>query len=103
MVNIRLKILDKGRIVEEQLLRVLQKHEDAIINGGTEDTTINQKITALETAIGKATGEDAGGIAKDVADAQTDITALETTIGDEDTEGSIIARIKALEDANNSP
>lgn len=99
MVNIRLKILDKGRIVEEQLLRVLQKHEDAIINGGTEDTAINQKITALETAIGKATGEDAGGIAKDVADAQTDITALETAIGDESTEGTILARLKALEDA----
>lgn len=92
MVNIRLKILDKGRIVEEQLLRVLQKHEDAIINGGSEDTTINQKITALETAIGKASGEGAGGISKDVAD-------VKSAIGNESTEGTILARIKALEDA----
>lgn len=96
MVNIRLKILDKGRIVEEQLLRVLQKHEDAIINGGSEDTTINQKITALETAIGKASGEGAGGISKDVAD-------VKSAIGDESTEGTILARIKALEDAQNNP
>lgn len=29
----------------------------------------------------------------------TDITALETAIGDESTEGTILARIKALEDA----
>lgn len=96
MVNIRLKILDKGRIVEEQLLRVLQKHEDAIINGGSEDTTINQKITALETAIGKASGEGAGGISKDVAD-------VKSAIGNESTEGTILARLKALEDAQNNP
>lgn len=96
MVNIRLKILDKGRIVEEQLLRVLQKHEDAIINGGSEDTTINQKITALETAIGKASGEGAGGISKDVAD-------VKSAIGDASTEGTILARLKALEDAQNNP
>ena len=52
-------------------------------------------ITALETVVGDATG----GLVKDVADAQSDITALETAIGDESTEGSILARIKALEDA----
>ena len=64
MVNIRLKILDKGRIVEEQLLRVLQKHENAIIEGSSEDTTLSTKVSALETAIGKASGEGAGGISK---------------------------------------
>ena len=46
MVNIRLKILDKGRIVEEQLLRVLQKHENAIIEGSSEDTTLSTKVSA---------------------------------------------------------
>ena len=73
MVNIRLKILDKGRIVEEQLLRVLQRHEDALSN--------------------------AEGSSYDDTEVKADITALETDIGDESTEGTILARIKALEDA----
>ena len=30
MVSIKLKILEKGTIVKEQLLRLLQKHEDMI-------------------------------------------------------------------------
>ena len=92
MVSVKLKILDKGRIVEEQLLRLLQKHEDAIIEGSSEDTTLSTKVSALETAIGKASGEGAGGIAKDVAD-------VKSAIGDASTEGTILARIKALEDA----
>ena len=29
MVSIKLKILEKGAIVKEQLLRLLQKHEDS--------------------------------------------------------------------------
>lgn len=92
MVSVKLKILDKGRIVEEQLLRLLQKHEDAIIEGSSEDTTLSTKVSALETAIGKASGEGAGGIAKDVAD-------VKSAIGDESTKGTILARLKALEDA----
>ena len=92
MVNVKLKILDKGRIVEEQLLRLLQKHEDAIIEGTSEDTTLSTKVSNLETAIGKASGEGAGGIAKDVAD-------VKSAIGDASTEGTILARLKALEDA----
>ena len=116
MVSVKLKILDKGRIVEEQLLRLLQKHEDAIIEGSSEDTTLSTKVSALETAIGKASGEGAGGIAKDVADAKSAIGDSDSgltksvndnagaisnlqTIGDESTEGTILARIKALEDA----
>ena len=74
MVNVKLKILDKGRIVEEQLLRLLQKHEDALSNSGE-------------------------GTAYDDTEVKADITALETAIGDESTEGTILARIKALEDA----
>ena len=92
MVSVKLKILDKGRIVEEQLLRLLQKHEDAIIEGTSEDTTLSKKVSDLETAIGKASGEGAGGILKDVAD-------VKSAIGDASTEGTILARLKALEDA----
>lgn len=54
MVNVKLKILDKGRIVEEQLLRLLQKHEDALSNAsGSEydDTEVKADITALEQRV----------------------------------------------------
>lgn len=51
MVWIKGKILDKGRIVEEQLLRVLQKHEDAIINGATGDSELADKVDALEDRV----------------------------------------------------
>ena len=43
MVSIRRKILDKGVIVKEQLLRVLQKHEDRITTleqGGSATLTL---------------------------------------------------------------
>ena len=69
-------------------------------------------ISNIKEAIGKASGEGAGGILKDVADlkgavgsADTDAGSLkkrckdiETAIGDESTAASILGRIKALED-----
>lgn len=67
-----------------------------------DDTTANTILKRLKdvettvgdhtTAIGKASGEGAGGILKDVAD-------IKSAIGDEDTAASILGRIKALEDA----
>ena len=54
MVNIRLKILEKGHIVQEQLIRVLQKHEDALSNAsGSEydDTEVKADISALEERV----------------------------------------------------
>ena len=52
MVSIKLKILEKGSIVKEQLLRLLQKHED--------------RITALEQ------GVDPDGVTvSDIKDADT--------------------------------
>ena len=52
MVSIRRKILHKGTIVQEQLLNVLQKHEDELSNveGGTsyDDTELQARIKALE-------------------------------------------------------
>ena len=81
---------------------------------GSESTanTILYRIKAAETAIGKASGEGAGGILKDVADLKTAVGSadtddgslkkrcktIETAIGDEDTSGTILYRIKALED-----
>ena len=70
-----------GKIQKERLYEVL-KDLDSANSGESTD------ITALETVVGDATG----GLVKDVAD-------IETAIGDESTEGSILARIKALEDA----
>ena len=58
---------------------------DAAASG---DSTIAGKVEALETAV----GDSSNGLVKDVAD-------IETAIGTESTEGSILARIKALEDA----
>ena len=56
-----------------------------------DDISQGADITALKTAV----GDDKGGLVKDVADIKTDI-------GDESTEGTILARIKALEDAQPS-
>ena len=55
---------------------------------GADITALETAVEALETAVGDAEG----GLVKDVAD-------IETAIGDESTEGTILARIKALEDA----
>lgn len=52
-------------------------------------------ITALETAVGAletAVGDAEAGLVKDVDD-------IQASIGDESTKGSILYRIKALEDA----
>ena len=55
MVSIRRKILDKGEIVQEQLIRVLQKHEDALGNAGEstayDDTDIKADIAELKTKV----------------------------------------------------
>ena len=40
----------------------------------------------------------AGGDAADITELESDVEALQTAVGDESTEGSILARIKALED-----
>lgn len=75
-MSIRTKLFDKGRLVEEQMIRFLIK--------------LDNRVSDLEE------GE---GTAYDDTEVKADISALETAIGDESTEGSILARIKALEDA----
>ena len=65
MVSIRLKILEKGAIVKEQLLRLLQKHED--------------RITALEQ------GVDPDGVSiEDINDAE--LVEIVVTYTDDSTE-----------------
>ena len=58
---------------------------------GGDDTD----IASIKEAIGKASGQGAGGILKDVKD-------IQDAIGTESTENSILARIKALEEAQNT-
>lgn len=76
-MSIRTKLFDKGRLVEEQFIRFLTK--------------LDKRVSDLE---------ESEGTAYDDTEIKADISALETAIGDESTEGSILARIKALEDAN---
>ena len=70
-----------GKINKKRLYQVLEDLDSA--NGG-ESTD----ISALKTVVGNSSS----GLVKDVAD-------INTVIGDESTEGTILARIKALEDA----
>lgn len=55
---------------------------------GDEDSGLVKSVNGLTTTVGDANG----GLVKSVAD-------INTAIGDESTEGTILARIKALEDA----
>ena len=70
-----------GKLNKRRLYNILEDLDSA--NGGE-----SSDISALETVV----GDSSSGLVKDVAD-------IETAIGDESTEGSILARIKALEDA----
>ena len=88
MVNLRFKLLDKGKIVQEQLLRTLQRHEDALANNSSSDSAVASDVSTLKTTVGNSSS----GLVKNVSD-------ITTAIGDESTEGTILARIKALEDA----
>ena len=74
-----------GKINKQRLYKILEDLDNA--NGG--ETT---DITAIKNAIGKSTSGSETGFYKDIKD-------INTAIGDESTEGSILARIKALEDA----
>ena len=64
--------------------RLLHMIEDLQTATGTDTTEIDE--------LQEVVGDSSSGLVKDVAD-------IETAIGDEETAGSILARIKALEDA----
>lgn len=90
-MSIRTKILEKGRIVQEQLIRLLIQFDTRISTleeDSSGDSSLAEDVEALQTAVGDASG----GLVKDVAD-------IKTAIGDESTANSILGRIKALEDA----
>ena len=77
-----------GKIHKDRLYKILEDLDSAAGGDAADITELESDVEALQTTVGDSTG----GLVKDVTD-------LETTIGDESTEGSILARIKALEDA----
>lgn len=77
-----------GKIQKKRLYEVLEDLDSS-------NTGDDKDIKDIQEAIGKATGTGAGGILKDIKD-------INDAIGDASTEGTILARIKALEDAQPS-
>ena len=61
-----------------------------------DDASQFAKIAALERAVGSK-DTDAGSLKKRCKDIETDVTTLETAIGDDDTPASIKGRLYALE------
>ena len=96
--------MEKGKFNWKGLKNILHNHEsrlDALEGSdGDESTagTILYRIKAVETAIGKASGTGAGGLAKDVSD-------INTAIGDatDPAEGTILYRLAQLEQEDNTP
>lgn len=61
----------------------------------TQDKINRQFLKRIEALESKVNSDDT-----DISTLEEDVRALETAIGSETTEGSILARIKALEDAS---
>jgi len=61
-----------------------------------DDTSQAARIAALESAVGSK-DTDAGSLKKRCKDIETDVTSIETAIGDDETADSIKGRLYALE------
>ena len=98
-----------GKIQKERLYKVLEDLDASNSGDGTD-------ISSIKQAIGKASGDGAGGILKDIADLKSvvgdastndtlvkDVASIETAIGDADTEGTILYRLARLEAENTTP
>lgn len=112
----------------KRLWAVLEELDARLTDATGSDTGFASDILALKNAVGDASsglvkkandlettvGDASSGLVKKANDLETTVgslsnyddtvlagkvTALETTIGDEETANSILARIKALEDA----
>lgn len=77
-----------GNINKKRLYQILEDLDSAAGGDAADITELESDVEALQTTV----GDSDAGLVKDVAD-------LESAIGDESTEGTILARIKALEDA----
>ena len=77
-----------GKLNKKRLYKILEDLDSAIGGDTTDISELESDVGALQTTV----GDSDAGLVKDVAD-------LKSAIGDESTEGTILARIKALEDA----
>ncbi len=77
-----------GKLHKDRLYKILEDLDSAAGGDAADISELESDVGALQTTVGDSTG----GLVKDV-------TGLKTAIGDESTEGSILARLKALEDA----
>lgn len=77
-----------GKINKKRLYQILVDLDKSNSGESADISELENSVGALETAV----GDSDSGLVKDVAD-------IETAIGDESTEGTILARIKALEDS----
>lgn len=76
MVSIRRKILYKGTIVQEQLLNVLQRHEDNL--GGSSGSSLSDLQTTVQTLDTEVNGTNQEGtLAYKVGELERRIKALE--------------------------
>ena len=76
-----------GTLNKRRLYEILKDLDSAAGGDAADIDGLEESVGALETAV----GDSDGGLVKDVAD-------IQTAIGDESTEGSILARLKALEE-----
>ena len=70
---------------------ILKRIKDVETTVGNSSSGLVKTVGDHTTAIGKASGDGAGGILKDIAD-------IKAAIGDDETANSILGRIYALED-----
>lgn len=76
-----------GKLHKDRLYKILEDLDSAAGGDAADITKLESDVGALQTTVGDSTG----GLVKDV-------TGLKTAIGDESAKGTILARIKALED-----
>lgn len=74
--------------INRQFLKRIEGLESKVADDDTDIAALEEDVAGLKTAVGDAES----GLVKDVA-------GLKTAIGSETKQGSILARIKALEDA----
>ena len=86
------KLFDKGRLVEEQMIRLLKKFDKRISDLEGDEGSLGTRVKAVEDAIGDEETADT------ILYKLKDLEAVEDAIGDEETADTILYRLKALED-----
>lgn len=104
--DINRRLLRKIQALEKATGIDIKDIDDLQETVGDENSGLVKDVATLKTTV----GDNSNGLVKDTADLKTAVgdnssglvkkaNDLETAIGDEDTSGTILYRIKALEDA----